>query len=250
MIVEWVGVEPGRCGWSPDRDRREPYAWRAFLDAVTHAPPDHRIVKLQVTGPVTLCGAIADAGDPAPFLFASDVGDWLAGQTQTRIAALRDRGLDCLLIVDEPALDRVGSDWDVMQAWAPLRSVATAWGLHVCCPPPWNLLESARPDVLNVDLVRCPLDRAARAAVTRLIGAGTTMAWGVTPVHHGEPAEVAAARLFAVTSVEPEAGSDPGRITRSLVTASCGTGAQSLRREAHVARALRTVAVTVRAERA
>src|SRR5450631_1097177 len=58
MIVEWVGVEPGRCGWSPDRDRRVPYAWPAFLDAVTKAPPAHRIVKLQVTGPVTLCGAM------------------------------------------------------------------------------------------------------------------------------------------------------------------------------------------------
>ncbi len=97
MIVEWVGVEPSRCGWSPDRDRRVPYAWPAFLDAVTKAPPTHRIVKLQVTGPVTLCGAIAEVGDPSPFLFARDVGAWLAGQTQTQIAALRERRLDCLL---------------------------------------------------------------------------------------------------------------------------------------------------------
>jgi len=83
---------------------------------------------------VTLCGAIAEVGDPSPFLFARDVGAWLAGQTQTQIAALRERRLDCLLIVDEPALNMAGVESTVIEAWEPLRTVGAAWGLHVCWP--------------------------------------------------------------------------------------------------------------------
>lgn len=247
MIVEWVGVEPGRCGWSPDRDRRVPYAWPAFLDAVTTAPPAHRIVKLQVTGPVTLCGAIAEVGDPSPFLFAKDVGAWLAGQTQTQIAALRERRLDCLLIVDEPALNIAGVESTVIEAWEPLRRVGAAWGLHVCCQPPWALLEAARPDILNIDLVAFPLDRAASDAVTRMVRAGTTMAWGITPVHRDEETSVAVSRLMnAVSSVRASAGVGIAAAeARALATASCGTGAQAISRESHIARVLRDARVGV-----
>ncbi|MFZ0180442.1 MAG: hypothetical protein WAL84_11320 [Candidatus Dormiibacterota bacterium] len=202
-------------------------------------------MKLQVTGPVTLCGAIAEVGDPSPFLFARDVGAWLAGQTQTQIAALRERRLDCLLIVDEPALSIAGVESTVIEAWEPLRTVGAAWGLHVCCQPPWAVLEAARPDILNIDLVAFPLDRAASDAVTRMVRAGTTMAWGITPVHRDEETSVAVSRLMnAVISVR--ASSSVGVAAaeaRALVTASCGTGAQALGRESHIARVLRDALV-------
>lgn len=242
MIVEWAGVEPGRCGWSPDRDRREPYAWPAFLDAVTKAPPDHRIVKLQVTGPVTLCGAIADSDDPSPFLFARDVGAWLGAQTQPQVDELRERGIDCLLIVDEPALNMASVDPTVIDAWEPLRTVGAAWGLHVCCRPPWALLEAAQPDVLNIDLVAFPLDQTGGESVSRMTRLGTTMAWGITPVHQIEPARVAASRLIdAVESVRArDRVGTADRLAGSLVTASCGTGAQAIDRESHIAGVLRT----------
>ncbi len=41
MVSEWLGADPGRCGWTADRDRERPAA----------KPPDHGMVKLQVTGP-------------------------------------------------------------------------------------------------------------------------------------------------------------------------------------------------------
>ncbi|HEY6891545.1 MAG TPA: hypothetical protein VI300_27310, partial [Solirubrobacter sp.] len=49
MITEWLGGDPGRCGWSPARDRERPRAWDAFLRELDRSPPAHRVVKLQVT---------------------------------------------------------------------------------------------------------------------------------------------------------------------------------------------------------
>ena len=60
MVAEWLGADPGRCGWSPERDRERPRAWEAFLDALDAAPPSHGVVKLQVTGPWTLATALGD----------------------------------------------------------------------------------------------------------------------------------------------------------------------------------------------
>ena len=31
MITEWLGADPGRCGWSPARDRERPRAWDTLL---------------------------------------------------------------------------------------------------------------------------------------------------------------------------------------------------------------------------
>ena len=52
MVAEWLGADPCCCGWSPERDRERPRAWEAFLDEVSARPPEHGVVKLQVTGPV------------------------------------------------------------------------------------------------------------------------------------------------------------------------------------------------------
>ena len=54
MVSEWLGADPGRCGWTADRDRERPAAWDAFVEQLSAKPPDHGMVKLQVTGPVTL----------------------------------------------------------------------------------------------------------------------------------------------------------------------------------------------------
>ena len=58
MVSEWLGADPCRCGWSADRDRERPAAWDRFLGQLDAHPPDHAMVKLQVTGPVTLAIAL------------------------------------------------------------------------------------------------------------------------------------------------------------------------------------------------
>jgi hypothetical protein len=243
MIDEWLGVPPGRCGWSPERDRKQARAWGAFLAAVVATPPAHTVVKLQVTGPVTLCWALEERGSEPAATFARDVAEWLASNVRTQIDALSDRGMDCLLVVDEPALDLLPTRRGLVEAWEPLRTVGSAWGLHLCCAPPWELVEEASPDFLNIDLVHHPLDEEAVGSLCNLLRTGTTVAWGVTPTTAmGGPA--AATRLLdtAIAQVVGH-GLDQDDVGRhSVLTASCGTGANSLSEESSVAATLRCVA--------
>ena len=63
MVREWLGADPRRCGWSPGRDRERPTAWEAFLAACE--AHDRRLVKLQITGPMTLAVALERAAGRA-----------------------------------------------------------------------------------------------------------------------------------------------------------------------------------------
>jgi hypothetical protein len=137
MIEEWLGVPPGRCGWSPDRDRPLPQSWPIFLDAVVRTRPPHGVVKLQITGPVTLCWALEERPSSPPAIFARDVAAWPASNVQRQIAAFAERDVDCLLVADEPALGLVPSHPSLVRAWDPLRRIAGACGLHICSAPPW-----------------------------------------------------------------------------------------------------------------
>jgi hypothetical protein len=44
MVLEWLGADPLRCGWTPERDRERPAAWDAFLAALARRPPPHGVV--------------------------------------------------------------------------------------------------------------------------------------------------------------------------------------------------------------
>lgn len=240
MIAEWLGTDPRRCGWTPERDRERPRAWEAWLTALAAAPPPHRIVKLQVTGPATLACALMRAGGEQPsrraaLALARELATWLAANAGAQVRALSARGLDAVLVVDEPSLHHFGLR-GVELTWEPLRAVAPAWGLHLCCAVPWDLVERASPDLLSFDLAAAPLDRRGTEALDRLLAHGTTIAWGVLSAHAGEGATDGAARLGAALARIPAARA------RGLLTATCGTGRLSETRERQVADDLLAVA--------
>src|SRR4051794_20653258 len=169
MVGEWLGADPLRCGWARERDRERPAAWEAFLAALARRPPAHGVVKLQVTGPVTLARALEphDARAAAPL--AREIAVWLAADPARPGAALRVRGLRALLVIDEPALAARPAPETV---WDPLRAVAPAWGLHLCCAVPWAVVERAEPDVLSFDLSVAGLDRHGAQALARHLARG------------------------------------------------------------------------------
>ncbi len=244
MIEEWLGVGWGRCGWSPERDRALPRAWGAFLDAVIAQPPPHGVVKLQVTGPVTLCWALEARNSSPAAILAHDVATWLADNVRPRISILAELGLDCLLVIDEPALGFVPVHETLRKAWEPLRTVSAAWGFHVCCPPPWQLLEDMSPDFLNVDVVNHPIDDSAAGSVHRLVQGGTTMAWGITPTTGAGGRAAAAEVLGRVTARLACCEMGPDQMARqTALTPSCGTGANSMREELAVSLTLGGIAV-------
>jgi len=107
MVSEWLGTDPGRCGWTTDRDRERPAACDAFVEQLAAKPPDHGIAKLQVTGPVTLAIALergaGRVGAAASVVsLARDVCVWLAANAAGQVRRLAEVGIDALVVVDEP----------------------------------------------------------------------------------------------------------------------------------------------------
>lgn len=235
MLVEWLGADPHRCGWSPERDRERPRAWDTLLRELTLRAPAHAVVKLQVTGPLTLTLAMqrerGTSARPDRGL-RHEVSTWLAANVKGQVTTLRERGLDVLLVVDEPGLTAVFDGGDVDDAWDPLRSVGATWGLHVCCAVPWDVVDAAAPDVLSFDLVLAPIGRRGGTALRRLAARGGRVIWGLLPVEREESEVVTASRLNTALAQSGIDGS------RSLLSASCGTGRVSPRREAALAKAL------------
>lgn len=236
MVTEWLGSDTHLCGWSPERDRERPLAWDAFLAQVSKRPPEHRVVKLQVTGPATLACALERSSGAAPAKanladLAREISTWLAANVSWQLRALRDQELDVVLVIDEPALAISGAV-DAERIWDPLRAIAPAWGLHLCCSVPWDLVESVEPDLFSFDLAHEPVDKRAADAIRRLTDRGRKIAWGAIASHRQELAIQAVSRLRAIVS------RIPGVDENSLITPSCGTGRMSPGREHEVAAAL------------
>lgn len=172
MVSEWLGADPGRCGWTADRDRERPAAWDAFVEQLAAKPPDHGMVKLQVTGPVTLAialerGAGRMGAGASVVSLARDVCVWLAANAAGQVSRLAEVGIDALVVVDEPGLAQAGVSAVETELWDPLRSVSSAWGLHVCGRVPWDLVGALELDVLSFDVAVHDTSRRSRGRCSR-----------------------------------------------------------------------------------
>jgi hypothetical protein len=236
MVVEWLGGDPGRCGWSPDRDRERPAAWERFTRAVAHEPPPHGVVKLQVTGPATLAAALEGRGR---YDLASELARWLAANAAGQVRRLGELGLAAVLLVDEPGLADAGiAD---ARAYDPLRSTgAVAWGLHVCGRVPWGLVDRLEVDLLSFDVVRHDADGSVLA---RILDRGGRVAWGALDAVAPEPPARVAERLRAAMR---RLDRDPELVaSRSLVTPTCGTGLLWPEQETRAAAVLNEAAISM-----
>ena len=247
MVSEWLGADPARCGWSVERDRQRPAAWDAWRSALAAHPPAHAIVKLQVTGPITLAAALeGTSGAVASAGLATEIAHWLAASAGEQVRSLGAAGLDVLLVVDEPGLARAGLGPRDTGVWDPLRATGpAAIGLHVCGPVPWAVIGAAEPDVISIDVARYGLDAAARATLARVVRRGGRIAWGaLDPVTLDGTAFGASRCAAALASL----GLPPDVVAgHSLLTPSCGSGRLAPDREREVAAALAGTARETRA---
>ena len=249
MVAEWLGADPGRCGWAPDRDRQLPAVWDDFILELERHPPSHGVVKLQVTGPLTLATALerGAASGTAVVAMAGEISGWLAGAVGDQMRSLADLGLATLLMIDEPGLTaahRVGATPEV---WDALRAVTPAWGLHVCGEVAWRLVDAAEPDVISYDLTRFGCVPAARKVIQRLMRRGGRIMWGAVDPAAGEPASRTAARVGAAArSVAGRRWRTADVLEASLLSGACGTGGLDLGAEQDLARDLRAAATVLR----
>ncbi len=244
MLTEWLGADPGRCGWAPDRDRQLPAAWDAFILELTGRPPVHRLVKLQVTGPVTLAMALDRTahGDQLRGL-AGAISTWLAATVAEQVAGLAELGFDAVLVIDEPGVAAAGLGAADIGVWDALRVTAGAWGLHVCCEVPWDLVDAAQPDLISFDLTHDGLCGPARWTLTRLVARGGRVIWGA--FDPAAPSSVNAA-VALITSAFASFKGSLDAPAASLISASCGTGLVSIANELVLAARVRSAAATIR----
>jgi hypothetical protein len=254
MVTQWLGANPYRCGWSTERDRERPRAWDAFRSALAERPPAHGVAKLQVTGPLTLAVALegreSAGGRVGALGFARELAAWLAAAAAEQTRALGELGLRTLVVVDEPCLEALALDpARAATVWEPLRAAAPAWGLHVCCRVPWDVVEHAEPDLISFDLAGTrSADRRGITALERLLRRGGRVAWGVMRVDSDDQTAAGARWLWeAVTALRVRGLDRDGVLAQSLVTPSCGTALASPARERSLVRGLDAVAGTGRA---
>jgi hypothetical protein len=227
MLGEWLGADPGRCGWAPDRDRQLPAVWDDFILQLTHRPPRHGVVKLQVTGPLTLAMAL-ERGTPrhaAVIDMAGEIAGWLAAAVQDQLRGLAQAGLSALVMIDEPGLMAAHGAGATPGAWDALRAVTPAWGLHVCGEVPWRLVDAAEPDVISFDLSRFGLAPGALLVIQRLMRRGGRIMWGAVDPAGIEPPTWTAARVGAAArAVAGRRWRTDDMLDASLLSGACGTG--------------------------
>jgi len=253
MVSEWLGADPCRCGWSAERDRERPHAWEAFLGSMRSDPPAHGVAKLQVTGPLTLAAALEGRGSAGGVAqpdagLVREMAAWIAASAAGQVRALAQVGVDAVVQVDEPSLAAVAPGVELaLDAWGPVRAVAAAWGLHVCCEVPWGLVEEAQPDLVSFDATAAgAVDRAA-GPLEGLIEREARVTWGVlTPGGSDGVAEGAAALAAGLAALKP--GVDASVVLNaSFVTGTCGTGVATPERERRIGTALDVTAAAGRA---
>jgi hypothetical protein len=252
MIAEWLGADPGRCGWAPDRDRERPAAWNDFVARLTVDPPSHGVVKLQVTGPVTLAIALERStgqrghGQRVVSL-ATDVAAWLAANTAGQVRRLAQVGLDALVVVDEPGLATAGLNRADAPLWDPLRAAAPVWGMHVCGTVPWDLVDALELDLLSLDVATHGIPPQGRPPLARMLRRQGRIAWGIVdPVQPGPSANAGGLAVAALSALADEHLPLERVAELSLLTPSCGTGRLSPDRERIVAASLDAAARATR----
>jgi hypothetical protein len=252
MVHEWLGADPGRCGWAPDRDRQLPTAWDDFILHLGRHPPSAGLVKLQVTGPLTLAMALerrSPAGRTDMPDLAREIADWLAAAVSDQLRGLRELGLGALVVVDEPGLMAAHRQGATAAVWDPLRAAAPGWGLHVCGEVPWRLLDAAEPDLISYDLIRYGCGRAAQAVVRRLMRRGGRVMWGAADPLAPESPSLIVDRVWATArGVAGRRWRTADVLDASLLSGTCGTGGVEVTAERRLARDLGVAASLLRGD--
>lgn len=234
MVAEWVTADPGRCGFSEERQRPHPAAWDAFVASLAATPPIHGLAKLQVTGPVTLAfGLGRTPGSPDLPGLARDLARWAGATLQAWVAELAELGLTAIVVVDEPGL-ACAAGAPLADVWDAIRAVAPVFGMHVCGAVPWSLLCAVQPDLVSFDACRAEhRGHGMSDAVRALRRRGIRAVPGVIDV--------------AAPTPDALPGDALGDLLPALITPACGTGLCTPDQERTIAARLRRFAADARA---
>jgi hypothetical protein len=216
----------------------EKYA-SGFMEMIGRALPAPRILKCQVTGPVTFGMQVVDQ-DRRPIYYDEQFADILP-----KMLALRARWCEeamktvpgvsrTLVVLNEPYLSALGSSVipisrdAVISGWQDIASLLDGGlGVHCCSNTDWEFVMSLSPAVISFDAYSG--SREFLLYMDTLAGyleSGGVVAWGVVPADYrvfaGETRESLLQRYREIRQQVTEYVSPRLMDSRSLITPTCG----------------------------
>ena len=211
----------------------------ALLDGRVTLPQSPRLIKGQVTGPVSWGLTVTDQ-NRRPILYDDVLADAVSKHLRLKAAwqqrVLAGLGAPTIIFVDEPylsaygsALIAIGREQVVRYLQEVLAGIPGLKGVHCCGNTDWSILLETPLDILSLDAY----DYAGSLAlypqeVTAFLERGGSIAWGIVPntdAANAETAESLSARLEEALAALAAKGVPRERLQQQgLVTPACGTG--------------------------
>lgn len=233
IYLDFVGQDTG------------PYALTAgfasgFMEMLGRAAiPAPRILKCQVTGPVTFGMQVVDR-DRRPIWYDEQFADILP-----KMLALRARWCEqamktipgvsrTLVVLNEPYLSALGSSVipisrdAVISGWQDIASLLDdGLGIHCCSNTDWEFVMSLSPACISFDAYTGSREFLLYMdALAGYLESGGVVAWGVVPADHrvfaGETRENLLQRYREIRQQVTEYVSPHVADSRSVITPTCG----------------------------
>jgi methionine synthase II (cobalamin-independent) len=214
-------------------------------------------VKLQLTGPITLGLALAEAGaEPSVAYRAAAAAVRAEGAALLAHCRRRLPEAPFLVFLDEPGLVRapdggLGIDPEMAvdllsNALAVLEEDAVT-GVHCCGATDWRLASAAGATVLSLP-VELGSTLASAGPINAHLDRGGWIAWGAIPTHEplGTDPDRLWRRLSAVWCELVQAGCDPVQLrSQALLTPACGLAGHGVSQAARALKLATNVAARV-----
>ncbi len=246
IVVDASSVKP-QASVVTDLEREAFAGFRAFLDLGAKVRLDGAAVKWQFVGPVTLGVALHRAGLDRETAF-----ELALTTVRSRLAALSALVTDALpnsrqmVVLDEPWFAELMQPGfpippdeaiDCMSSAMAALPATTLTGVHCCAPCDVATLLASGPNVVSLPVSPELVDWVGY--LTRFLGDGGIIAWGVTPTDGPVPSS--ADRYWRALSdlwcSLVQLGCDPVLLRRqSIVTPHCGLAMHSVSVARRIAR--------------
>jgi hypothetical protein len=211
----------------------------AFIEMMSRKLPGARVLKCQVTGPVTFGMQVVDA-DKRPIYYDSQLADVIS-----KMIALKARWCEqemkkntgvseTLVVLNEPYLASLGSsvvpvDKETVRAgWEDIAAfVEGGLGIHCCSNTDWEFVLDLHPSVVSIDAYATAKEFLLYSdALVSYMERGGIVAWGIVPADTRlfvmETTDSLYAKYLAIRTQlcarMPEKLFD----AQSLITPSCG----------------------------
>ena len=177
----------------PDYGLHKEYA-SAFIEMMSRKLPGAKVLKCQVTGPVTFGMQVVDA-DKRPIYYDSQLADILS-----KMIALKARWCEqemkkntgvseTLVVLNEPYLGSLGSSVvpidkeTVRTGWEDIAAfVEGGLGIHCCSNTDWEFILSLNPSVISIDAYGTAKEFLLYSdAIVSYMERGGIVAWGIVP---------------------------------------------------------------------